>query len=531
MFEDKRDNKSFNEFNKFFMPDEDYKEPTSNFVRPRINNYSSPSSENKNKNKVLLILIPILLIIAIIVLIASIILMLTKTKEPYEIYTDLIKDTFKNINGDLESYTGKSLDYNFSEDSLGLNGTLKFNTNIDTLKNYNNTYDYKLVLDSQKKALDFEANYAKDEESKNIKAYIRDKIILLENKAIYDKLMNIFELKDFIWDLNFQKIDAKDLNTIMQFLENYTIKSLNKNKLTKENSSLNLEGKNYNVTNNIYKLSKDEVKELLKNLIKDASNNNELLDAFKNITGTSRTEIKSYLASLIETDYLNITEDLTLNVYTKGKTGEILSVKVLFGQNEIYSKDYINNKIYTNIKGFKLDITKEGNNKKIKVTSENNEIGTININKNSDITKIKVDAEYLGYTIELDLNIEQKGIGNKRQTLKVDFEGVITHKKEKTILKINLDNKTEIGGSSKEIMETDYVNVNNLNNNEKKKIIAALENLKSPLYNSWKQKLEEEVETNEENCLNAYDCTCESNICSCKYLDSKYQEHSITCIK
>lgn len=533
MFEDKRDNKSFNESNKFFMPDEDYKEPSSNFVRPRQNYNETNNNNNKNKNKVLLILIPILLIVIIIILAVTIILMLTKTKEPSAIYNDLIKDTFKNVKENIEEYTNKFLDYDFQEDSISYTGNLKLNTNLDILKDYNNTYQYNFILDGQNKALDLDVSYEEqDKNQKNIKAYIRDKILLFENKEIYSKLMNVLELKNFPWDLNFKKIDTTSINTILKFTENYFLTSLNKNKISKEKASINLNGTNYDVTNNSYKLTKEEVEKLIEDFFKEATKDNELLDALKNITGTSRMDIKNYIEKLASNENISeISNEITLNVYTRGKNGEVIALKVLEKDIEVLTKDYLNNKIILNIKGYKLEHTTVDKNQKIKITFEDNELGNITIAKNNDFTSINIDVEFNGYTIESDISIDKKGIGNKRLTLKVDFETVITYKKEKTILKFNLDNKTEVGTKTKTIDEKEYVNVNDLNNIEKKKIIAALEKIDSSLYKLWKQKLETEVTENEENCLNAYDCTCKDNNCKCKYLDDKYQEHEITCVK
>lgn len=354
----------------------------------QVNNgmqFPSQQKTSKNNNNILII-VPILLVIFLVGFLSWYLLIF---KNPVSVYRSYIK---KGIN-EVFSIVNKNDDKYESGIKIGAN--VKVNNDmidesiLDLINNISLNFNFQTDKKSQQLVYKLESKY-KEDSLLNISAFVDSK----------DKKSYVY-LKDYLD--KYIEMDLEEYTSFAKLLEDETFaQKVNKNTvkeiLIKEISNV-ITKENATKENDVYilKFTEKELVEKTKTIINNLKNNQKYLNCFEN-----PDEVKSNLEDSIEN--LNNIEigdkTLTYKVYKKGLMQKVTKVEVIY-DDMILSFD-IDGKVinYTltqsgeKVLDGSINITGEKNNKKIGLTLNIPEVGSITLNfeltyvKGKDIDKI-----------------------------------------------------------------------------------------------------------------------------------------------
>ena len=354
----------------------------------QVNNGMQFPSQQKTskKNNNILIIVPILLVIFLVGFLSWYLLIF---KNPVSVYRSYIK---KGIN-EVFSIVNKNDDKYESGIKIGAN--VKVNNDmidesiLDLINNISLNFNFQTDKKSQQLVYKLESKY-KEDSLLNISAFVDSK----------DKKSYVY-LKDYLD--KYIEMDLEEYTSFAKLLEDETFaQKVNKNTvkeiLIKEISNV-ITKENATKENDVYilKFTEKELVEKTKTIINNLKNNQKYLNCFEN-----PDEVKSNLEDSIEN--LNNIEigdkTLTYKVYKKGLMQKVTKVEVIY-DDMILSFD-IDGKVinYTltqsgeKVLDGSINITGEKNNKKIGLTLNIPEVGSITLNfeltyvKGKDIDKI-----------------------------------------------------------------------------------------------------------------------------------------------
>lgn len=350
------------------------------------NGMQFPSQQKTSKNNNILIIVPILLVIFLVGFLSWYLLIF---KNPVSVYRSYIK---KGIN-EVFSVVNKNDDKYESGIKIGAN--VKVNNDmidesiLDLINNISLNFNFQTDKKSQQLVYKLESKYKKDS-LLNISAFINSK----------DKKSYVY-LKDYLD--KYIEMDLEDYISFAELLEDETFaQKVNKNKvkeiLIKEISNV-ITKENATKENGVYilKFTEKELVEKTKTIANNLKNNEKYLNCFEN-----PDEVKSNLEDSIEN--LNKIEigdkTLTYKIYKNGLMQKVTKVEVIY-DDMVLSFD-IDGKVinYTltqsgeKVLDGSINITGEKNNKKIGLTLNIPEVGSITLNfeltyvKGKDIDKI-----------------------------------------------------------------------------------------------------------------------------------------------
>lgn len=350
------------------------------------NGMQFPSQQKTSKNNNILIIVPILLVIFLVGFLSWYLLIF---KNPVSVYRSYIK---KGIN-EVFSIVNKNDDKYESGIKIGAN--VKVNNDmidesiLDLINNISLNFKFQTDKKSEQLVYKLESKY-KEDSLLNISAFVDSK----------DKKSYVY-LKDYLD--KYIEMDLEDYTSFAGLLEDETFaQKVNRNKvkeiLIKEISNV-ITKENATKENGVYilKFTEKELVEKTKTIANNLKNNEKYLNCFEN-----PDEVKSNLEDSIEN--LNNIEigdkTLTYKVYKKGLMQKVTKVEVIY--DEMVLSFDIDGKVinYTltqsgeNVLDGSINITGEKNNKKIGLTLNIPEVGSITLNfeltyvKGKDIDKI-----------------------------------------------------------------------------------------------------------------------------------------------
>jgi len=546
MFEDKRYTNANK--NRFFIPEDNntglhnsndnlnFNEEKS--FQPRLPKETKEIKEKKPK-KFKGLAIFLILIIILFVLLITLFGLIHFLSSPAKIYIATFDNIYNLANEYLKASDNNKLSYDKKEDILTNMGTFNFYTDypvIDSFSSFN--YEYKMVLDNKNEQFDGNLVLKNGNDSLlDIKAYLRENKIYLQDYHIYSEIINLGDFK-VNFD-NFKKsYEYKDMINLLNCFKTTLASYIVNDNLSKEKETIKVNNKSVKVTSNIFKLSEEQTKEFVKVFLENLIDDEDALKCIINLSGNSRKETISMLKEIKSNGSLmNNLKTIEMRIFTEGLANNFIGFKISYDKKDII-------KYFKEENGYNFDVIKDN----IRLTFENKE----NINDiklyfdEDDILKAKVSKEedtiktefVMRYEdennnfYELDGTISSvvKRIGDKRQThkLSVNVDTVLNDKDYN--FKLELNNTTQVGGKVANASINNARVIEELNNNELKVIdknIRAAFN-KTPLYNLYESTLAKNIES-KLYCDKAYDCSCNENGCTCKYIGQYNVEKEVIC--
>lgn len=258
--------------------------------------------------------------------------------KPYNIYSSLINSALKSSK--FENHENYKVDFNFNvkaEDS----------ELDDTTKEILNSMNYSGTNFISVKEKYMIANYTIKNDSNTLldmNMYYKNGIAYLGLGELFDKLIEIpldEENSKKVNDL-FLNINSSNIEVILREIKNAFEDAIKDEKIVKEKTTLDIDGKSVNVVNNKLVIDKSNEERISKKLSDYLKNSDDFLDNFSKEFGVSKEDIISFL----EDDSYTSEEDykMVINLYTNGFLNNFVSAKIEFIENDEKIVDFEFNK-------------------------------------------------------------------------------------------------------------------------------------------------------------------------------------------
>ena len=258
--------------------------------------------------------------------------------KPYNIYSSLINSALKSSK--FENHENYKVDFNFNvkaEDS----------ELDDTTKEILNSMNYSGTNFISVKEKYMIANYTIKNDSNTLldmNMYYKNGIAYLGLGELFDKLIEIpldEENSKKVNDL-FLNINSSNIEVILREIKNAFEDAIKDEKIVKEKTTLDIDGKSVNVVNNKLVIDKSNEERISKKMSDYLKNSDDFLDNFSKEFGVSKEDIISFL----EDDTYTSEEDykVVINLYTNGILNNFVSAKIEFIENDEKIVDFEFNK-------------------------------------------------------------------------------------------------------------------------------------------------------------------------------------------
>ena len=248
--------------------------------------------------------------------------------KPYNIYSSLINSALKSSK--FENHENYKVDFKF-------NARVEDSELDDTTKEILNTMNYSGTNFISVKEKYMIANYTIKNDSNTLldmNMYYKNGITYLGLGELFDKLIEIpldEENSKKVNDL-FLNINSSNIEVILREIKNAFEDAIKDEKIVKEKTTLDIDGKSVNVVNNKLVIDKSNEERISKKLSDYLKNSDDFLDNFSKEFGVSKEDIISFL----EDDSYTSEEEykMVINLYTNGFLNNFVSTKIEFIEND-----------------------------------------------------------------------------------------------------------------------------------------------------------------------------------------------------
>ena len=388
----------------------------------------------KKKNKPLIITIVLLVLVGLALLGYFVIYPFVINKffsDPKKVYETVIKSAFNELSSNATELIHDKVKYelNFS-----------FDSNISTLEPYGG-YTYGLTIGVDPKEEAAETKFLainKNNQSVSYESYLKDgkKYLKYHNKSDYiyageanleelDKLFKVFSFKDLL-DAS-ENVNSEEINYLINKLSDLLVTSIDDSKLTKEEASINVDGKTLKVINNKYVIDAATAEATIKHIVNGISDDDKAVDILAKMFEMESSTLKENLKSTLENNDNQETDEnednmvCTFSIYTTmGFTPTVIGYGLVANNNDddTYNVHYYSADNYFELKA---DSTSKDTETNKEVTNNFDVIGRTSNGK----TKVSIsldDSEILTLNIK-DWNESTK---NFDYTIKIDDLSTIT---------------------------------------------------------------------------------------------------------
>lgn len=353
---------------------------------------------------------------------------------PMQVYKTVINSFYTKLDSNLENMENFKVSQEL--EPVKINSRFKFNTNLESLEEYNNLeFNYTSYIDYQKNESLVELVINKDEYLiKTILAFLEGNTYF-KNDELFDKTILIKgnEILDNNGiELNNNDLDTEELRYILKSFKDITINSLDKSNFKVINERVNIKGKNYNAKKYIYILDDENQRRTASFIIENILDDTELLEYISNLFGNTTEEMEKLLNDSLDNIESNERELETINVYIYMYKDKAISFRLEEDEvNIIYNNiddffEFIIEKSDTEVKLYKDD-------EDIKFYIKENDVELFNgyISYTEDTFKINVIIANDVIPINLSLSIEN-----------------ITKEDNQTLFDISLETKMNVLGNN-----------------------------------------------------------------------------------
>lgn len=395
-------------------------------------NVSNDFTKNGKKKKMI---VPIVIAAIALFLVIGGIVYKTISNNPTNILKDSINNAYKDFKDELKEYDKKKKDFDITKDSLKINGDVELTGDIfKDLKD--DKISFEAGLDYANKLLEGEATLKEDgKDLLNATVFTKDNKIYLKSNNLFD---NTYELDDFDFDEEFNlndfedmmsemdNISTDDIDYLVKEFKDALIKSLNKDEMTKEKETIEINDLSIKTTKISYNIDKTSTKELMSSLSDILTENDEFVSKFAKLTDLEKSDIKDAFKELKDKDNYEDMPKGEINVYTTGVTNKVVKVELKLDTVTMSYSDYKDN-VY-------ILVSEKESNMKFEVIAKTEKKVTdvevkVNKQKVATLTVRQFDEE----GIDFDYNIDVEDVIKAKGTIKItckeksktEYEGVM----------------------------------------------------------------------------------------------------------
>ncbi len=349
--------------------------------------------------------------------------------KPINTYKKLINTAYEKFEEGLEKYD----DFNIFEKSLTYDYDISIDSNIDELNEYlDESYHISMNTDLQDKYLDANVKLVNKNNEAGIKVALNDDTVYLQSKELYKDIIKASIGDEFDWDLlNDLNLSKDNIEIVIKTIKNELIKSLNKDYFTKEKDNITINDKEVKVNKISYEIDDEVYAEMMDQITDNLKDNDEFIDALKELTSASKNDIIDILNSM--TEDIEFDDKLEINVYTKGITKKIVQVEFEFADAKLTYKNYKDEDILINISEngkdyFTFTAVKNGKGYDAEITCEDYEVKMDIKEYKEDFIDMEFnvyynDEEVISGSIKNDISNNSSNELTGELELSVDIEG------------------------------------------------------------------------------------------------------------
>lgn len=427
----------------------------------------APEEEVKPKKKTgKIILIIILLLVAVAI---GLYFGLKKlSTNPLSIYKNAINDTYNLVDNYLKESFDNLYNVNINEEPIKIDSNFTLNTNEEDYAMLNN-FEYNLSLGLNLPNEQMNLSFGLSDEEGSIMnlllAFINDRMYL-ESDELYNVPLDLGPSELDFSGINFDEVSTFDYNTIHIILEttkNILIDSLDENKFTIIDSTIELNNEQVSVKKLTYLLDEENMKRTMDYITTEMKNNDEFITALSDVTGLTSEEIKSSLEEDI--DYSNFT-DIEINLFLNNKD-DIIAGNLIENEEELI-KFTIEDKLFDLFIGDEynsITMTKEENTLNISYNKYEEEIFFISLTDEEN--KETIEYRTNSYGDDIIIKVELSNIKSSENSYSADIILDYSMTSYGVESKFNLEGNMEIVNAELDNIDTtNSVNVDNLTEEE-----------------------------------------------------------------
>ena len=296
-------------------------------------------------------------------------------------------------------------------------------------------------------------------------AFINDRMYL-ESDELYNVPLDLGPSELDFSGINFDEVSTFDYNTIHIILEttkNILIDSLDENKFTIIDSTIEMNNEQVSVKKLTYLLDEENMKRTMDYITTEMKNNDEFITALSDVTGLTSEEIRSSLEEDI--DYSNFT-DIEINLFLNNKD-DIIAGNLIENEEELI-KFTIEDKLFDLFIGDEynsITMTKEENTLNISYNKYEEEIFFISLTDEEN--KETIEYRTNSYGDDMIIKVELSNIKSSENSYSADIILDYSMTSYGVESKFNLEGNMEIVNAELDNIDTtNSVNVDNLTEEE-----------------------------------------------------------------
>lgn len=437
---------------------------------------ASKNEPKKKKGKIIAIIILLLIAIAIGLFYGY----QKITTNPLSIYKKAINDTYELADNYLKENLDRSFSINPLTEAFNINADFTVNSNISELSALNN-YQYSIAVGLDYPNNTMNVGLGLNNESEEIievlLSFLNDHAYL-QSADLFDQVLDLgsANLNLDLDALNMNDnliIDYDNLHVILVNMKNIIINSLDQDKFSVTDETISVNNESIDCRKFSYFLDEENYIRTMNYIKEQMSQNEELLSALANITGTTTDDLKTLLAEDVDTDSFS---DITINLYAEGmeiKAGNMIindEAIISFTNHDEQFSMHIGDE-YTNI-----ILTYEENTLLVSYNEYEEEVFALSLTVNNDHETLEIRTN--DYGDEYTFNIEVSNIEETSNNFQTDFILGFNMNSYGTEMDIELQGTMNIEkGTLDTINPENSVDINSLSEEEQLTITENLYNI------------------------------------------------------
>lgn len=485
-------------------------------VEENLNEDKNNNQEGKKRN-----VLGIALIAAIIIILAIGLGYKVISNNPTNILKNSINNAYKDFKDELKDYDKKKNGFNITKDTFKINGDIEFSGDyFKDLKD--NKISFVAGLDYPNKLIEGEATLEEDGKNllnatvwnKDDKLYIKSNN-LFDNTYVMDDFnfeeeFDLSELEDLMEEMN--EVSTDDIDYLVKEFKDALIKSLDKDEMTKEKETIDINDISVKTTKISYNIDKTSTKELMTSLSDILVENDEFVSKLAKLTDVEKNDIKDSLKELKDKENYEDMPKGEFNVYLTGINNKAVKVELKLDSITLSYSEYKDN-VYA------LISEKQSNTKIEVIGKTEKKVTDIEVKYNKEkiatLTVRQFDEE--GIDLDYDINIEDvieaKGslkITSKEKS-KTEYDGVIEFSingnidNEELDFGINMNYTIKTGEKIADYDTNDAIPEDEITKEDEKKLEDALEELKNSGFGTLFKDLSLDLSTDDNKDNNSDD--------------------------
>lgn len=392
---------------------------TEETVKPKI------EREGYKKSKLKFFIVGLLVIIAIAI--GLYVGYKKLNNDPMSIYKDAINETYKFLSNEVKELEKKSFkNIDLSNDPAVFSLNAKLDSNIEGLEKFAG-YNYSVNggLDLKNKKLNAGVNISEDNASiLSLIFSLVNNNIYLQSKELYDKVIDL-GTEDSINDVftNFEltenpiSFSSDNYEYILKEMKRILINSLDKDKFTMDEETIEINGKKYNAKKAFYNLDKENMERTIKYFKAEMLKDEKLLKAISESLGYTKDELKDILKKEVD---MSKYADTKVILYTD-RFNTLIAGALFIDTDKVLSLECVNDTVIIEMNYETSDLVINCEKDKTTITIYDNEDKVFNLVARNDKENVKMDYELSTDGKTYSGVIEIKNIKSEKDSIKADF--------------------------------------------------------------------------------------------------------------